>query len=165
MQQNLLTMALSIIHLQEQFIQHQKAKFFGDRNMTDKILSAKTPLECKSLSMDITNYDHVKWNNEAKNHCEEGIKAKFIQNEDLRAYLLSTGSKRLVECCGDKLWRNGVPLHQEDCLKRSNWNSQGILGEILENVRSCIGDILGMNNDIREGSAMIMETATVGGST
>ena len=119
-------------HSSEQLIQHMKAKLFGDSETTRKILTAKTALECKRLSKDIVNYNHEQWKSKARVRCEEGIKAKFMQNIGCRSYLLSTGEKRIIECCNDKLWGTGVPLHDENHLRSSNWTSQGILGEILE---------------------------------
>ena len=56
---------------------------------------------------------------------------KQCANQD---QLLSTGYKTIVECCRDKLWGNGVPLHEDDCLNRNKWESQGIMGEILQEV-------------------------------
>ena len=93
------------------------------------------------------NYDHDKWVQNAKRLCEEGIKGKFLQNASLRDLLLSTKNKTLAECCSDKLWGTGVPLYDDKCLDHSVWNSQGILGEILELVRSYIIDILGTNKE------------------
>ena len=132
----------------EQLIQHQKAKFFGDNAAAEKIMSAKMALECKCISKDITNYDHNRWKTEAKSRCEEGIKAKFMLNSGLRLYLLNTGNKRIVESCADKLWGTGIPIHDENCLKPSYWNSQGILGEILENTRTNIRNIIGINSNL-----------------
>ena len=45
-------------HSTEQLIQHQKAKLCGDKQAERSILSAKTPLECKKLSREITNFSY-----------------------------------------------------------------------------------------------------------
>ena len=129
----------------EQLIQHQKAKLFDDTETAAKIMKAKSALECKKLSKEISNYSHDRWKSEAKTRCEEGTKAKFMQNSGIRSYLLNTGAKKLVECCNDKLWGTGTPLQDENCLIPSHWTPQGILGEILENIRSSIHDIMGIN--------------------
>ena len=129
----------------EQLIQHQKARLFGDVPSAEKIMNPKTALDCKCISKDIVNYDHEKWKTEAKSRCEEGIKAKFMQNSGLRLYLLNTGEKRIIESCSDKLWGTGIQLHDKNCLNPSYWNSQGILGEILKNIRTSIHDIIGTN--------------------
>ena len=138
-----------------------KAKLFGDTKTTRKILTPKTALECKRLSHDIANYNHEQWKTEARVHCEEGIKAKFMQNIGLRSFLLNTGEKRIIECCNDKLWGTGVPLYDENCLKSSNWNSQGILGEILEETRRIIHDILGSNRPNSPGMHSQPMTSTM----
>ena len=49
--------------------------------------------------------------------------------------LLETGQKKLVECTYDSLWGNGIPLHQPSCLNQHLWKNQGILGEILQEIR------------------------------
>ena len=121
-------------HSSEQLIQYQKAKQFGDKKVASEILSAKTALECKQLSKDITNYNHEQWKEVARTRCEEGIMAKFMQNSVIRTYLLNTGKKRIVECCSDRLWGNGIPLHDDKCLNPSSWSAQGLLGEILEHI-------------------------------
>ena len=129
----------------EQLIQHQKATLFGDTEAANRIMNSKSALESKRISKEIINYNHDTWKSEAKLRCEEGIKAKFMQNTGIRSYLLNTGNKRLVECCNDKLWGNGIPLHDENSLNPTHWTSQGILGEILESVRDSIRDIMGIN--------------------
>ena len=52
-------------HSSEQLIQHQKALLFGDKLTANCILQCSTALECKSLSQDISNYNHDQWKTEA----------------------------------------------------------------------------------------------------
>ena len=125
-------------HSSEQYIQQQKCVLFDDHNTERLIMSSESALDCKILSKDIKDYDHEKWKQNAKASCTAGVLAKFEQNPTLRKLLLSTGNKNLVECCHDKLWGTGVPLHNTDALVRSKWHSPGLLGEILESVRSIL---------------------------
>ena len=67
-------------HSSEQMIQHMKAKLFGDKVAQKQILDAKTPLECKQLSKDISNFNFKTWANKAKDMCKKGLEAKFMQN-------------------------------------------------------------------------------------
>ena len=120
----------------EQLIQYVKAEFCEDSTTAKQILECEDALSCKKVSKNINNFNMDSWSEAAKELCESGISAKFEQNEDLKTALLSTGSKTLVECCYDKLWGNGVPLHEECCLTPDMWYSQGLLGEILEDTRS-----------------------------
>ena len=73
----------------------------------------------------------------AESLCKEGLKAKFSQNPHLLDILLNkTGKKTLVECTNDRLWANGIPLYSDTCLNQQRWISQGLLGKILEEVRT-----------------------------
>ena len=149
----------------EQLIQYQKALYFGDKTSADKILNAQTGLDCKKLSKEITNYNHYKWKIEARVRCEEGIKAKFMQNSGIRSYLLNTGTKKIVECCNDKLWGTGIPLYDENCLNPTHWTNQGILGEILEANRTSIHDIMGINQSNKPSFDLLSPTLSTAIST
>ena len=41
-----------------------------------------------------------------------------------------------MECASDRLWGTGLPLSDPYCLYRSKWISQGILGQILEDIQN-----------------------------
>ena len=70
-------------HSSEQYIQHRKADYFGDRITSNKILNSTSALECKQLSSNIRNYDKRQWEKVAKEQCKPGIKCKFAQNPGL----------------------------------------------------------------------------------
>ena len=93
-------------------------------------MGVDTGLECKQLAREIADYNHEKWK------CEDGIASKFMQNTQLQKHLKETGDKTIVECCRDTLWGTGVPIQDEKCLDDTLWYNQGIMGEILENIRS-----------------------------
>ena len=77
-----------------------------------------------------------KWDKVAGNICHPGIHAKFLQNPvALDTLLTKTGRKQIVECTSDRLWGTGIPLGDPLCLDTSKWISQGIMGQILENIR------------------------------
>ena len=46
-----------------------------------------------------------------------------------------TKGKRLVECSKHSTWGCGMAIHNEKCLDTSLWTSQGIMGELLEEIR------------------------------
>ena len=112
-------------HSSEQFIQHQKSVFFGDKEAEHNILDSNSALECKKVARDINNYDHEKWKQNAKAMCTPGILAKFEQNPSLTKLLLSTGNMTLVESCKDRDWGTGVPLYENNALIRTSWHNQG----------------------------------------
>ena len=120
----------------EQFIQAKKAEFFNDRNAYDRIMGSATSLDCKKNSRLIRGFDRNKWEGVAKHVCYPGIRAKFQQNADLLNTLLyKTGQKKIVESTNDRLWGMGIPLNKVECLDQSKWTGQGILGEILKEIR------------------------------
>ena len=123
-------------HCSEQFIQHTKALYFNDSAAADRIMNTTTAKECKSISIGIENYDEDTWNTVAKDLCAKGINEKFLQNPDLLNVLLTrTGTKTIVEATKDDTWGTGVALHSPNCLVRTKWTSQGIMGEILQELR------------------------------
>ena len=113
-----------------------KALHFGDSDTANAILQSKTALDCKLLAREIKNYDHENCKAHAKEKCKPGLAAKFLSSESLLNLLKSKGDKMIVEACHDSLWGTGVPLRDKDCLKHEKWSGQGILGEILCELRS-----------------------------
>ena len=122
-------------HSTEQLIQHQKAKLFSDKRTEHSILTAKSPIECKKLSRNISNFNYKQWMENAKELCKDGIEAKFVQNPRIMQALLETGHKKLVECTKDYLWGTGVPLNDPQCLTEKCWKGQGLQGIMLQEIR------------------------------
>ena len=120
----------------EQYIQAQKAKYFMDRHAYDRIMGCKTPLDCKEEARTIRGFEKKRWNIVAKELCQPGIQAKFEQNPDIMKVLLSTGNKRIVESARDTLWGTGYVLGSDECLDSSKWTTRGIMGPILEEIRT-----------------------------
>ena len=121
----------------EQFIQATKASFFGDTDTYTKIMGCKTSFDCKQMSWNIQNLDSQKWDAAAMTMCEPGIREKFVQNPHLMDTLIRrTENKTIIECANDRLWGTGTALGEEGCLEKNRWITQGILGRILERIRS-----------------------------
>ena len=121
----------------EQFIQANKAKYFGDHEAYNQIMGCTTSLECKRASRQIRNVDVDKWDMVAGELCQPGIQSKFLQNPPVMDMLLrKTGHKTIVECTSDRLWGTGIPLNDANCLDSSRWFNQGIMGQILEGIRN-----------------------------
>ena len=125
-----------LFHSSEQWIQYQKALFAKDIDSCNKILASKTAIECKILAHQINDIDIDSWNETAKQKCKPGIVSKFRQNTRVMECLLNTGDKTIVECAKDTLWGTGLVLANENCLDHVRWESQGILGEILCEIRA-----------------------------
>ena len=122
----------------EQFIQATKAQFCGDTQSLNQILITESAYKYKELGRNVKNCDITNWNANAKTLCFPGILSKFEQNPGLAAFLKSTGRKMLIECCWDDVWGNGKPLSDPECIDSTKFEHQGILGEMLEDVRSIL---------------------------
>ena len=83
----------------------------------------------------ITNFDKEKWDENAKTLCYPGIREKFMQNKSLLETLLRTKGHKLVESAKDKVWGTGIVLSRDDWHDSTLWESQGILGEMLMEIR------------------------------
>ena len=135
-------------HSGEQLIQHQKALHCNDIDAADRILATKTAIACKQLSYTIQNYDHASWIDVAQDRCQDGLKAKFVQNPNLLCILLSTGNKLLVESSKDNIWGTGIPLFRWDCLQCKYWSGNGLLGELLMEIRDSCKETASMDVQI-----------------
>ena len=124
-------------HCSEQFIQLKKAELFKDKSAIKRINQAKTGHQCKTEGQRITNFDEETWEKNAHHLCILGIRQKFLENDIPRQYLLNkTKGKRIAECTKDPVWGCGMSLHNDHCLDTTKWTSQGIMGSILEKIRS-----------------------------
>ena len=120
----------------EQYIQYRKVSYFDDFVTANKIANMSIALECKELARQIKDFNKSQWETVAKDQCKPGIECKFKQNPSLMDLLLNlTVDKLIVESTGDRFWGTGVPLHRDDCLNRRMWTGQGLLGEILCEIR------------------------------
>ena len=100
------------------------------------MLVTNTALESKSEARNVRNYDQQIWEESAKELCYDGIKLKFTQHQWLANLLMSTNDDILGEATYDKLWGTGIPIHRNDCTDRTKWHSNGIMGEILMEIRN-----------------------------
>ena len=71
------------------------------------------------------------------NYACRAFQQKFLENDAPRQLLLTkTKGKRITECTKDTVWGCGMSIHNENCLDITKWTSQGIMGSILEEIRS-----------------------------
>ena len=120
----------------EQYIQARKAEFCGDEEIKSEILQTKSAVRCKQLGKEVRNCDTNQWNAVAAERCYPRLLSKFQQNPGIASFLKNTGNKTIIECCYDTIWGCGVPLSNPECIKPTPDRKQGILGEMLEQVRS-----------------------------
>jgi len=123
----------------EHFMMAEKARLFRDSETLAKILAAKTPAEAKALGREVTNYDDKAWGRFRLEAVVRGNVAKFGAHEDLKAFLLSTGERVLVEASPrDRIWGIGMGASNPDAADPKKWRGQNLLGFALVQARSAL---------------------------
>ena len=119
----------------EHFIQEQKAILFNQPLLASQIASADSPSQCKTMSKNISGYNHQQWCNHFPTLIEKALKNKVAQNPIVLQSLLNTGAKRLGEATFDKPWGTGLGLRDVNTLNVTLWNGSNVMGNTLEKIR------------------------------
>ncbi len=128
-------------HTAEQYMMAQKALLFGDNEIFDRIMKAGSPDEFKKLGQQVRGFDEEKWKAERCNIVIRGNYAKFSQNAELKAFLLSTGSKILVEASPyDRIWGIGMSADDSRSENPNLWRGMDLLGFCLMEVRDMLAE-------------------------
>jgi ribA/ribD-fused uncharacterized protein len=102
-----------------------QARKFSDAEHIERIRSAGSPKQAKSLGRSRKFPIREDWDDERDVAMLEAVRAKFMSHPDLRDLLVSTGKRRLVEASPfDSYWGEG-----------RNGRGRNRLGEILMQVR------------------------------
>lgn len=87
----------------EQYMMYQKAILFGDTEVAEKIMAAKTPKKQKALGRQVKGFDEEVWKDNRERIVEEANWHKFshpARKSDLKKRLLETEKRELVEVRG-----------------------------------------------------------------
>ncbi len=123
----------------EHFMMAEKARLFHDSTSLNKILAAKHPGEAKMLGRSIASFKESLWQAHRFTIALQGNIAKFQQNPELKAFLLTTGNKILVEASPiDSIWGIGLAHDHTDATNPTAWPGLNLLGFALMQVRETI---------------------------
>jgi len=120
---------------------YQKALLFSDHDSAAKILLEKNPKKNKELGRAIKNFNTDLWEQHRDKIVEEGSYSKYMyslhEKEDLKAMLLATGDRRLVEASPfDRIWGVGYGEREAKANQR-DWGLN-LLGKALMRARERI---------------------------
>lgn len=120
----------------EHFMMAGKARLFGDTGIADRILLTPHPHAAKALGREVAGFDDEVWSRSRLELVVAGNLAKFGQDPRLRAYLLGTGTRVLVEASPqDAVWGIGVTAADDRAATPHTWPGLNLLGFALMEVR------------------------------
>jgi ribA/ribD-fused uncharacterized protein len=120
----------------EHYMMWRKAVLFGDEPMAGRILAARHPHQAKMLGGRVAGFDQAVWNEHRTPIVVAGNLAKVRGDPELRDYLLTTGSRVLVEASPlDRIWGIGLAGDDERAADPYRWRGLNLLGFALMRVR------------------------------
>ena len=119
----------------EQYMMAQKARLFGDYDMADLIMAAKSPKEQKKLGREVQDYDDDIWREASENIVFTGNFYKFTQNPAAFKELILSDCDIVEASPYDAVW--GIGFDEEHALQvdPDDWG-QNKLGKILTKLRN-----------------------------
>ncbi|KAJ0160949.1 N-glycosidase [Colletotrichum tanaceti] len=122
----------------EHYMMHGKALLFADADAALAILAADHPRKVKALGRGVRGFDGARWDAERERVVREGNLLKFRGAPHLRARLLATGSRELVEASPtDRIWGIGFAPDKAPASDRKRWGLN-LLGKALMEVREAL---------------------------
>jgi len=121
----------------EHFMMAEKARLFGDHDSCARIVAARTPAEAKKLGRGVAGFNDRLWEDARFDIVVRANEAKFSQNAALRAFLLTTGDRVLVEASPvDPVWGIGLAADDPRATEPAAWPGLNLLGFALMEVRA-----------------------------
>jgi ribA/ribD-fused uncharacterized protein len=124
----------------EHWMMAAKARLFGDAEAERRILEADGPARAKKLGRLVRGFDEAVWERERFGVVVEGSVHKFAAHEELRAFLLGTGRRVLVEASPlDRVWGIGLAATDDGAFDPDRWRGLNLLGFALMEARERLG--------------------------
>ena len=125
----------------EQYMMARKAFMFDDYSILHRIMQTPDPKEQKALGRKVHGFDATAWSEVATMVVFRGNLAKFSQNDNLKAAILQSDNKIIVEASPyDKIWGIGLAEDDPKRFDQENWLGKNLLGQVLMEVRGAIRD-------------------------
>ncbi|MEV6566203.1 NADAR family protein [Streptomyces kronopolitis] len=125
----------------EHWMMAGKARLFGDARAERRARAASHPREAKAAGRTVAGFDEETWQRHRFALVTEGGVHKFGQDPALRAYLLDTGDRVLVEASPvDRIWGIGLAADDERAADPARWRGLNLLGFALMAARQRLRD-------------------------
>lgn len=126
-----------VFYTMEQYLAFERARLSEQDHLIEKASHAQDPVEAKSI-LNLLRNDHTQeWQDRRQNIAITGLRAKFLQNEQLAQFLLDTKRYTLGEASKNTTWGVGMTLEDQLVTDSSKWLESGnLLGKLLMQLRS-----------------------------
>lgn len=123
----------------EHYMMWSKAELFGDGARAEEALRAPDPRAAKRAGRLVAGFEPARWDAHKRDIVLRGSLAKFGAHPALRAYLLSTAPRVLVEASPhDAVW--GVGMRASEAARDpARWRGENLLGFALMAARDALG--------------------------
>jgi ribA/ribD-fused uncharacterized protein len=116
----------------EHWMMAGKARLFEDAEAERKVLATGHPSQAKKAGRLVRGFDEEIWERERFRIVVEGSVHKFASDDALRAFLLGTGDRVLVEASPvDRVWGIGLAATDEAAMDPQRWKGPNLLGFAL----------------------------------
>lgn len=120
----------------EHWMMAEKARLFKDADAERQALAADHPSLAKKAGRLVRGFDNAAWERERFRIVVEGSVHKFGAHPELRAFLLGTGDRVLVEASPvDRVWGIGLAARDEGAHDPERWRGPNLLGFALMEAR------------------------------
>ncbi|MEU4083410.1 NADAR family protein [Streptomyces aureus] len=120
----------------EHWMMASKARLFRDAEAERQALAAASPAQAKKAGRLVRGFDEAVWERERFGIVVEGSVHKFAAHPDLRAFLLGTGGRVLVEASPmDRVWGIGLAATDQGAHDPRRWRGANLLGFALMEAR------------------------------
>ncbi|MFJ2841384.1 NADAR family protein [Streptomyces griseofuscus] len=121
----------------EHWMMAAKAWLFDDAEAERHVLAAAHPAQAKKAGRLVRGFDEAIWERERFRIVVEGSVHKFAADPALRAFLLNTGERVLVEASPvDRVWGIGLTADDEAAQDPERWRGLNLLGFALMEARA-----------------------------
>ena len=122
----------------EQAYQYAKARYVDDSDSADKLMYTVDPAKAKKIRSKVIGLNGINWETDKFAIMEDLVRMKFTQCDHMKAELLKTGSKTMVESGRDVHYACGLSIVHKDIFNTAKWSGKNNLGKILGAVRDAI---------------------------
>jgi ribA/ribD-fused uncharacterized protein len=121
----------------EHYMMAEKARIFGDERLRTAFVESRHPGEAKELGREVRGFRDEVWADHRVSVVVDGNLAKFAAHPRLRAFLLGTAPRVLVETSPrDGIWGIGLAADHPGVRSPETWRGLNLLGFALMTVRA-----------------------------